>query len=81
MSNANITNFTIIIPVIVGVMLAVLYDVLQEVFKGFFSQPAIMIPSQFISIDSKVMAGWLTISAGLVLLFIIYRKSLKKSRT
>ncbi len=76
MSTANRTELTIIIPVIVGVMLAVLYDGLQEWFRGWFST---RIPLEFVSIDSKAMGGFITMCAGLTLLFIIYRKSLKRS--
>ena len=58
MTNWKEARLTIAFPMILSVMLAVLYDVLQEVFKGYFSPPPpTTISPLLLEIDSKTTAG------------------------
>jgi hypothetical protein len=75
MTNWQETRLTIIFPIIVGVILAVLYDVLQEVFRWIISPPPpITISPLLLSTASKAAAGVITIGIGLAILLLKYRK-------
>ena len=75
MTNWQETRLTIIFPIIVGVILAVLYDVLQEVFTWLLSPSnRIIISPLLLSTASKLGAGVITIGIGLAILLLKYRK-------
>ena len=58
-------------PILIGVLLAVLYDVLQEVCKLWFSYG---MKEPFLTVFSKTFAGAITLLAGSVILLVFYRK-------
>ena len=75
MTNWKETRLTITFPIIVGVILAVLYDVLQEVFREILSPPSPIAVSPLLLVTaSKLTGGLVTIGIGLAILLAKYRK-------
>jgi len=77
MINRNDIRLAIVIPIIIGVVLAILYDVLQESWKWYFSQSVIGNNTFLVNVYSKIPAGTITILVGLLIIVYAYRKYLK----
>jgi len=76
MLDKNDVRLAIIIPIILGVILAVLYDVLQETWKWYYSQ-SISNNELLVNVYSKIPAGTITILFGLLMIILTYRKYFK----
>jgi hypothetical protein len=76
MLDKNDVKSAIVIPIILGVVLAILYDVLQEFWKWSFSQ-SISNNTLLVDVYSKIPAGTITILVGLLMILWAYRKYLK----
>ena len=66
----------VVIPIIIGVVLAILYDVLQEFWKWYFSQ-SISNNALLVDVYSKVPAGTITILVGLLMIIFAYKRYLR----
>ena len=78
MIDRNDIRLAIVIPIIIGVVLAILYDVLQESWKWYYlQQPAISNNTLLVNVYSKIPAGTITILVGLGIIIGAYRKYLK----
>ncbi len=78
MVNQKDVRIAVVIPIIIGVVLAILYDVLQETWKWYFlQQPSLKDNMLIVDVYSKVPAGTITILVGLLIIIFTYRKYLK----
>lgn len=77
MMSRNDIRFAVIIPIIIGVVLAILYDVLQEYWKWYYSQSPISNNTLLVDVYSKIPAGTITILFGLLIIVWAYRRYLK----
>lgn len=71
MSNTE-SRRSIGLSILIGVLLAVSYDTLQELFKWWMSQHE---TEPYLSVLSKSFGGAITLLAGAVIILVLYKKN------